>query len=196
MGAHEALRGYLEYDTERNLELWRHNLVTRFDDALFLADEPFVTGGDLRMARIGQNALTQPLYGTLKQYVDAESGRSAEAPRPGEPILVAGRGYWHTFDARAQSFTTDLLGDSEIITGHYYGCELLPYIDSYYLEGDDELAHSDQPLTRSLGVHMMVGVPAVIDTQTDRVDFLDDVGVVYVPLHYKSFRFYTRHSVA
>lgn len=192
MGAYEALHGMLEYETERSLEPWRHELTTRLDDMLFLADDSFSRQrNDSRLTELAMASAKQELFEQIRQYVQNESVLVPGGPDAGDPVKASGRLYWHYYDYRRQKHTTQILPAGYSLTGHYDGCDALAYIDSCYLEGDDELARTKNPVTRAVGVHMMLTVPAVVSETGDDALLLSDVDRVYIPLHYPRSRFTT-----
>lgn len=193
MGTPEALHGNIDREAMRSLEPWRHELITRLDDKLFLADEAFaLTRHDSRMSELQMASIKQELFEEIRRYVQIESCIVPGGPESGDRVEASGRLFWHRYDYHRQAHTTELLPDGYIVTGHYDGCDVLPYIDPYYLQGSDELAQTEHPVTRAIGVHMMLTVPAIVSRSGDDAELLMDVDRVYIPLHYPTAQFHTR----
>ena len=190
MGAFEALQGNIDGEMTRSLEPWRHELITRLDDMLFLADESFaLRHHDSRLSELQMATIKQELFEEIQRYVQRESHLVPGGPAIGDHVEASGRLFWHHYDYRRQSHVTELLPSGYQVTGHYDGCDILPYIDPYYLQGSDELAHTEQPITRAVGVHMMLTVPAIVSHDGNDALLLTDIDRVYIPLHYPGSQF-------
>lgn len=193
MGAFEALHGNIDGEMTRSLEPWRHELISRLDDKLFLVDESFdVIRQDSRLTELQTASIKQELFEEIRRYVQTESYLVEDGPSSGDRIEASGRLFWHRYDHRRKAYATELLPAGYMVTGHYDGCEVLPYIDPYYLQGSDELARTEQPATRAIGVHLMLTVPAIVSRSGDDAKMLTDVDRVYIPLHYPTMQVASR----
>ena len=193
MGISETYHDKLRFETERSLEEWRHELLTHLDNKLFVTDNPsIVKSNDLRMGEIALRIVKQKRHEDLRQYVSTKSEQIPDGPQMGDPIRVSGRSYWYRYDAARKDYVDDLIPVDYTLTGHYSGCDILPYVAPYYLEGDNALARAEHREKRALGVHMMLTVPVMVRNDGEAARWIEGVDRVFVPLHYLDARFHVR----
>lgn len=172
----------LEHEIGRDLSIWRHAILERYEVCYRVAleieesktNEPL----DLNDPTASQAIRSRILDFLVSEWSDLEA-----SPQPGDFISVTGESFWHAFDDDGELMTFKLLAGHKV-QGTLAFWDILPYIDEAGLGFD---AHRSPELIakylRPFGVHLVLDSPTITDEHGAPIPISPER--VYLPIHYE-----------